>query len=156
MKLSVNLTIKLFHAFKIVYTHKWQSSYQNDDDIKAGIAIWSKRLERYSENVITKSITECIDTLAWPPSIAEFIAICDKYLKIPSQSEILQKCIRRDLSHPLVKTIFDKIGSWDFSHDSQKNLERKINEHYHKALTELKSNLLEDKNQELLNAPKEK
>lgn len=103
---------------------------------------WARQLAEYDGETIKGAIDECVRTLEWPPSIAEFIGLCDKHSGVPSIPEIIQKGIRRDFSHPLTKIVYDKIGNWDFSHLTQQELQRRISEIYAPSLAEAKQKAL--------------
>ena len=90
---------------------------------------WSSSISYLDEAVIDKAIDRCKVTMAWPPSIAEFLDLCDEQSGVLSAQQIMDNAIRQDFSQPIVQYVYDKIGSWDFRNDSTKQLLAKCQHH---------------------------
>lgn len=84
--------------------------------------------------------------MKWPPSICEFLEICEQKSGMPTVEEVIQLAIRREFSHPLVKSIFDKIGSWAFQHDAEKDLRKKVRDLYLHFVGESRMKSIESRN----------
>ena len=48
--------------------------------------------------------------------------------------------INKDFSHPIVKIVYDKIGSWKLSNGTEKEIKQKVEEIYPQAIIEFKNN----------------
>lgn len=101
---------------------------------------WGAAILHITDQSIKKALEYCRSNLKWPPCIAEFLEICERDSGIPSLSEIIQLAINRDFSHPLTLKIFNEVGSWAFSHDSEKELTKKVKQVYDNSLSELRTN----------------
>jgi hypothetical protein len=55
----------------------------------------------------------------------------------------MQLAVRRDFTNPMVKKIFEMIGSWDFQHDKEKDLLAKVQDARQKYLR-TSENLIEE------------
>lgn len=129
---------KLFCEFGSIWLQKWYSNFLNERETIECAKNWQEALDGMPANAIKEAISYCRDNLEWPPSIAEFRRLCLKQY-LPSVDETIQKAIRRDFNNPIIHSIYLKIGSWDFSHDSEKVLKRKVKN----ELNNLSSNLSE-------------
>lgn len=100
---------------------------------------WDDSLRNIPETIVMKALDECRINFEWPPSIAEFIGVCEKFESFPSVDDIIRLAIRRDFqTHPLVELVFNQIGSWSFSNDKEVDLRRKVEAAYKRSVTELR------------------
>jgi len=131
----------MFLRFSLIWKDKWA---KDNDDIGTKMALWEwdTAISHLSIKNIDTAIDYCKLNFEWPPSIAEFLKICDVLSGIPAEDEILQLAIRRDFSNIIVKQIFDEIGSWAFSHDSEILLKKKIKNIYDKVRNQSRFKLL--------------
>ena len=90
------------------------------------------------QDIIEKAIKYCKMTFEWPPSIAEFISICEKESGMPSCDDVYQMALRHEFNHPMVKLVFESIGSWNFRNDSEKELRKKVETSYKENLIKLR------------------
>lgn len=65
----------VFTRFMAIYGHKFKSSFESDAEIRIAKREWAMSLSTYSENELVAAVSICKETLAWAPSIAEFISI---------------------------------------------------------------------------------
>lgn len=139
----------LYLRFCTIYGHKFSKGH-TDDLIKLWCSDWKKGIYGIDELTLKKSIDYCLMNLEWPPSIAEFRRICEEVSGILSVQQIIKLCIARDLTHPLVLSIFESVGSWAFSHDKEADLHKKVK----KAKEEYLLNVRMDCIKELVEKPK--
>ncbi|MFT5706292.1 MAG: hypothetical protein ACI9ES_000564 [Oceanospirillaceae bacterium] len=79
-KNEINQTTKtlinmVFTRFMAIYGHKFKSSFETEAEMRIAKREWAMSLTAYSENELVKAVSICKETLAWAPSIAEFIGI---------------------------------------------------------------------------------
>lgn len=115
----------IFAKFNAIWGQRW-ATFINETNFDIALFEWSEGLNGITRKAIKEALSYCRDNLEWPPSIAEFRRICLQSQGLPSTYEIMQLAIQRDFNQPIVKHIFDKIGSWAFSHDSESELNKKI------------------------------
>lgn len=65
----------VFTRFMAIYGHKFKSSFETEAEMRIAKREWAMSLGQYSENELVAAVNICKETLAWAPSIAEFIAI---------------------------------------------------------------------------------
>lgn len=123
---------------------RW-AQYINEDNLDIALNEWAEALINIPPEAIKEAINYCRDNLEWPPSIAEFRKYCQKYQGLPTIDEVLKQSIERNFYQPIVKIIFDKIGSWAFSHDSEKELRKKIENELFEISNQKQWMLLENK-----------
>jgi len=120
--------------FQTIFLKKWTDNFTSTEIIAIAIEQWKKGLTGISDEAIAKAIDHCRMNLEWPPSIAEFIGICEKFCGVPSVDEAFQAAIRRDFDHPVIKLAFDKVGSWAMRNDNEDVLRKKFKDAYREAL----------------------
>ena len=132
----------MFTRFRIIWGEKWTKNFE-DDSLQLAMAEWSQAINGIDEQIMEKAIIECKMNLEWPPSIAEFIGICEKQCGVPTWEEIIQLAIRRDFSHPIVKMVYEKVGSWNFANNTEKELREKVKSAYADCLRASRLKLIE-------------
>lgn len=120
----------LYLRFSIIYARKFVESYHDDDFKSLWENEWAAGLENVNLNSISPALEYCRNNCEWPPSIAEFIKICDSYSGVPSVGDCLKACINRVFAHPLALMCYQKVGSWAITHDNEKELESKFQKAY--------------------------
>lgn len=100
---------------------------------------WLDGLIGIDPNCFRDALKYCKENLEWSPSIAEFIRICDRSLNIPGPRECMEMAIREDFSHPFVKAIYDKVGSWDMKQLSSQKLMKLFEEYHHEEMVKFRS-----------------
>lgn len=89
---------------------------------------WAEGLRGLTADEIKHGISVSRDTCHWAPSIAQFRQFCLESRRFPTNKEILDDVIRRDFKHGISKVVYDKIGSWSFQTESERDLIEKISE----------------------------
>lgn len=65
----------IFARFMAIYGHKFKSCFETQDEIRIAKREWALSLQYYSEAELVRAIDRCKETLAWMPTVSEFIAI---------------------------------------------------------------------------------
>lgn len=76
----------------------------------------------------------------FPPTLPIFLKLCRDRSGIPDMEKAYQMALRRDFSHPVSELCFNRIGSWDFTHDSEKTLRKKFSLAYMEEIKTIKFN----------------
>lgn len=121
MTLTIDLIRILYIRFANIFGQKFNSNH-TPDIISLWYEDWLDGLMGIDPICFKDALSYCKKNLEWPPSIAEFIRICDIPLNIPTPSECLYLAVNRDFSNPMVKKIYDEIGSWDMSNGTRDDL----------------------------------
>ena len=125
----------IFVRAKIIWGAKWTSHY-DDDSLEMAMHEWMNAVGSISPILINLALDQCALTMPWPPSIAEFLDVCDDISGMPNSSKVMQDAIRQDFSHSLTKAIYEEVGSWAFRNDSEKDLLKKIDQARAKIIKE--------------------
>jgi hypothetical protein len=65
----------LFARFMAIYGHKFKSCFETQDEIRIAKREWALSLRGYGERELVPAIDQCKETLAWMPTISEFLKI---------------------------------------------------------------------------------
>lgn len=65
----------VFTRFMAIYGHKFKSSFETEAEMRIAKREWAMSLGNFSENELVAAVSICKETLAWAPSIAEFLVI---------------------------------------------------------------------------------
>lgn len=129
-----SLIARLFARFRGRYGNLWTSRAACDEDWEFIMEDWLIELSKFSiEQVraaVNKTLTEFKE---FPPTLGQLVDLCMKESGVPSQQEVIRLMVARDFSHPLVKMVYDKIGSWALTNGKSEEIERKVKEHYSEA-----------------------
>jgi len=129
-----SLIARLFARFRGRYGNLWTSRATCDEDWEFIMEDWLIELSKFSiEQVraaVNKTLTEFKE---FPPTLGQLVDLCMKESGVPSQQEVIRLMVARDFNHPLVKMLYDKIGSWTLTNGKSDEIERKVKEHYSEA-----------------------
>jgi len=65
----------VFTRFMAIYGHKFKSSFETEAEMRIAKREWAMSLANYSENELVAAVSVSKETMAWAPSIAEFLEI---------------------------------------------------------------------------------
>lgn len=65
----------IFARFMAIYGHKFKSCFETQDELRLAKREWALSLKGYGERELVAAIDRCKETLAWMPTVSEFLAI---------------------------------------------------------------------------------
>lgn len=65
----------IFARFMAIYGHKFKSCFETENEIRIAKREWALSLAPYSETQLVAAVDRCKETLAWMPTVSEFLAI---------------------------------------------------------------------------------
>lgn len=71
-KAHVNM---IFARFMAIYGHKFKSCFETENEIRLAKREWALSLDGYTEAELVAAVNRCKETLAWMPTVSEFLAI---------------------------------------------------------------------------------
>lgn len=110
-----------------------------------GLAEWERASQGIDTDILDEALDYCKITHEWPPSIAEFLGVCEKKQGLPSEEEVYQYALRREWPHEIIYEVFEMVGSWAFRNDSEKALREKVKTAYRECLIKRRLKRLEMK-----------
>jgi hypothetical protein len=135
----------LFLRFEAIYGHLWTSRHTHVDAWEITKDEWGMALADINHTAIRKALDELrANGEQYPPTLPMFVKMCLSESGVPSEEEAYQMSLKRVFPHPLARLCYEKVGSWDFTHDSVKDLKKKFAIAYKEVLKEfpLNQNLL--------------
>ena len=145
---------KLFDKFSLKYGNLWRGRLGENGSWKACEADWLEALQEFDLQTLKKAVKQCFLIYRdFPPTQGQLIDLCIKESGVPLEDEIMNLLVKRDFSHPIVKMIYDKIGSWTLSSGKEHEVRRKIKDYYTYAVIDFREN--QDLAWNKLNAHKE-
>lgn len=92
----------IFARFMAIYGHKFKSCFETQDELRLAKREWALSMQGYAEADLVAAIDRCKETLAWMPTVSEFLAILrdiqgDCGLPAP-RSAYVEACMHAD--HP--------------------------------------------------------
>lgn len=125
-KLTIDMIKILYFRFCTIFGERFNRNH-TEDYMKVWYQTWVEGLAGINPYHFKEALQYCAANFEWSPSIAEFRSVCEDCAGIPNEEEFYQAMIRQDFAlHPLVKTFYDKIGSWNVQRDSEKDLRAKF------------------------------
>lgn len=152
--LNKEVITHLFARFSAIYGHKWTAD--KNDEVKRNVALheWCDSLDGTSSPLIGKAISKCKDTYEWPPSIAEFLNICNEeegILPAEKALEISHNVHRHNEYHPVLAITYKKFGSEIMRNAVHKEFLPRWKKAYAESIAEWRTN----PQHPLLEAPKQ-
>lgn len=78
------------------------------------------------QSVLVKALDYCKLNLVWPPSIAEFLDICERMDGMPTFEEAFKLLVRREWSHPIIEQMYALIGDWELRMGAEMDLRKRV------------------------------
>jgi hypothetical protein len=95
---------------------------------------WLIELSKFSIEQVRAAVNKTLSEFTtYPPTLGQLVELCMKESGVPCAQEVIRLMVARDFSHPLVKMVYDKIGSWTLTNGKSEEIERKVKEHYTEA-----------------------
>lgn len=133
--------VELLHVrFATIWGNKFLDNFKSKEANQMWCEEWLESLMNVSIDCIAPTLKYCKANLEWPPSIAEFVKICDRHSGIPNAYECLTRAIAGNFDHPLISIIADKVGSWELKNGKHKDLQAAFKIAYPFAIIEFKEN----------------
>tara|TARA_R110000868_G_scaffold90899_2_gene251946 strand:- start:277 stop:1155 length:879 start_codon:yes stop_codon:yes gene_type:complete len=128
---------KLFAKLSIRYGALWTSRLGENGNWKDCEDDWLEELKQFTFTQLRAAVKKALALyIEYPPTLGQLIHLCMKESGVPDASEVIKMMVARDFSHPLVKMVYDKIGSWTLTNGKAEEIERKVKEHYSTACSE--------------------
>jgi len=133
-RLSIESIVTLFAVFSRRWAHKWEKTFVDD---KAR-SLWRMDLENLGVGDAGLMLgLKASGGLAWPPSPAEFAALCEPDLGLP-QVAFVEACHGR-YPHEVIYETARRIGLWELRHWSDAQGRREFMPVYAAVCTEYRS-----------------
>ncbi|MGB1173095.1 MAG: replication protein P [Marinobacterium sp.] len=135
-KAMVNM---VFARFMAIYGHKFKSAFETEQEIMIAKREWAMSISGYGENELVSAINRCKETLAWMPSISEFLGLLKEVgadFGLPSSYEAYQEACRyagdhhHDWSHPAVYEAAKQTGWYEIRGEAEANIYPRFRYYY--------------------------
>lgn len=131
------LILRLFARFKGRYGNLWTSRATHEHEWEVVINDWLEELSKFTLVQVRNAVNKTLSTFKdFPPTLGQLIDLCLKESGTPELQDVIRMMVARDFSHPLVKMVYDKIGSWTLKNGKEEEISRKTKEHYSNCLAE--------------------
>lgn len=132
-----SLIQKLFAKFSNRYGASWTSRLGADGDWKSCEDDWLEELQRFSFDNLRAAVKKALAVFPdFPPNLGQLVDLCMKESGIPGVPEVIRLMVNRDFSHPLVKMVYDKLGSWTLTNGKEYEITAKTKEVYSGCLAD--------------------
>lgn len=127
---------RLFVKYKGRYGGLWTCRAASDQEWRWVMEDWLEELRCFSLDVLRLAFKKSlIEFEQAPPTLSQLVHLCIQESGAPDVQEVIRLMIDREFSHPLVKMVYDKIGSWTLSNGKEDEIQRKAKEYYDEALS---------------------
>ena len=135
----------LYERFVTIYGKRFTHDFEGHDNrLIMWIEDWYEGLLGIDPKTFKDAIHFMMTTLKWPPTLPEFRELCERSDGFPNEREILISGSSRNFHHPLIKIVYDKVGSWEFHNSSADKVSKLISVYYLESLANLRKNLYEE------------
>lgn len=122
---------RLFAKFANHYGKIWTTRLGEDGDWNACVVDWLEELSRFTLDEVRQGVSVALGIHKdYPPTLGQLIDLCLKASGVPEQSQVIRMMTAKDFSHPVVKMVYDKIGSWKLANGSEKDIAQLTRDHY--------------------------
>lgn len=136
-QITKDIIKRLYMRFSSIFGEKFYKGH-TPELIEMWHEDWFEGLKGIDPMSFQDALNHCRVNLTWSPSIAEFREICERAAGMPTESQVFDMLLRREMAHPLVERIYLRITSWSLSNDSEKELRKKIKQYYAEEIANLR------------------
>ncbi|WP_228050796.1 replication protein P [Pontibacterium sinense] len=136
-KVLVNM---IFARFMAIYGHKFKSCFETQNELSLAKREWALSLRGFGEPELVIAIDRCKETLAWMPSVSEFLAILREVKGddgLPAaRNAYIEACMHADRpskhnwSHPAVYQAGKATGWFRLRSEDESQVVGDFNYHY--------------------------
>jgi Replication protein P len=152
---------RLFAKLSVHYGTLWTGRLRKDDDWIYCHKEWLNELKDFTTEMLSKSVKEALHVHKdYPPTLGQLVDLCLKASGVPAEDAVIRLLERKEFDHPVVKLIYDKVGSWALKNDKSETIRHKVRAAYGECLNAFRKNpdhcwqqLNNHKEQMLLSSP---
>lgn len=109
---SLYLTEQLFRRFNAIWGNKWMAQVADKLAYQEYLLEWSQAIQGWTMDVMAKALDHCKLNLEWPPSIAQFIGICEEVSGVPTLDQAYRTIFTGTALHPVVEHALSKLDTY--------------------------------------------
>lgn len=129
--------VRLFTRFANKYGTLWTNRLGASPDWEACIDDWFEDLKHFEYKTLVLAAKSALATFSdFPPTFGQFEDLCKKHSGFLQRDDAIKMLIARDFSHPIVKIMYDKIGSWTLTNGKETEVQAKAKDAYREAESE--------------------
>lgn len=138
---SKEIVKKLFVKFSAVYGNLWSSRAKSEAEWEMCAITWYEALQHFDLFTLKQAAADSfIDYKDFPPTLGQLVSLCMKKSGIPCEIEVINLMVRREFNHPIVKLVYDKIGSWTLTNGKSDEIKSRTKAVYTECLIQFRRN----------------
>lgn len=135
------LVQKMFVKFANKYGNLWTSRLGEHGDWKGCEDDWLEELSAFSLRDAINGIKKALVIYRnYPPTQGQVIELCMAESGVPSVTDVIRLMVNRDFTHPIVKMVYDKIGSWTLTNGKEQEIQSKAKSAYDLCIADFQCN----------------
>lgn len=129
--------VRLFARFANKYGTLWTTRLGSNPDWEMCIDDWFEDLKHFEYKTLVLAAKSALATFSdFPPTFGQFEDLCKKHSGFLQRDDAIKMLIARDFRHPIVKIMYDKIGSWTLTNGKETEVQAKAKDAYREAESE--------------------
>lgn len=125
---------RLFARFASRYGTLWTNRLGSGVDWDTCIDDWYADLRRFEYAALVQAAKAALEMyITYPPTFGQFEELCKKYSGFLQFDDAFRMLTQRDFSHPIVKAMYESIGSWTLKNGKEAEVQAKAKEAYRSA-----------------------
>jgi len=129
--------VRLFARFANKYGTLWTTRLGPNPDWEMCIDDWYEDLKHFDYKTFVLAAKSALTTFNdYPPTFGQFEDLCKKHSGFLQREDAIKMLIARAFSHPIVKIMYDKIGSWTLTNGKETEVQAKAQDAYREAKSE--------------------
>lgn len=132
-----DLVNRLFAKFASKYGKLWTTRLGEGGDWAGCVDDWFDELSKFSLEQVRAAVNKALTIYRdFPPTQGQLIDLCLAESGVPDLQQIIRAMVDRDFGHPLVKMVYDKIGSWTLTNGKETEINSKASAAYSECLAD--------------------
>lgn len=131
------LIAKLFAKFANKYGKLWTGRLGDNGDWDYCLDDWHQELQGFTLEQLRAAVNKALSIYKeFPPTQGQLIELCVKESGVPDVREVIRMMVNREFNHPLVKMVYEKIGSWTLANGKEAEIQNKVKQAYDGCMAE--------------------
>ncbi len=132
-----DLVKHLFAKFANKYGKLWTSRLGDSGDWNSCLDDWHDELKVFNLAQLKMAVKKALAIYRdYPPTQGQLIELCMAEAGVPQVHDVIRLMVNRDFSHPLVKMVYDQIGSWTLTNGKEAEIKSKAQSAYNLSVAE--------------------
>lgn len=138
---NIEVIERMFKKFSSRYGTSWSARHSSESEWSYTKKDWLSALQKFPLAILYDAVKDYFSqSQIYPPTLMQLEHLCWMKSGMPSVGDVISKISSHQFDHPMVRKIYNSIGSWNVGHFKKDELEKAVKEKYGSLSSQYMSN----------------